>query len=297
MADTREELLAELLGAPLDGFVAERNRLARERRAAGDRDTAAWLAGLRRPTPHVWAVDQLARRDPRAMRTLANLAGRLGAAQSRAVQGDRDAAREMQELSRELQRAVDEAVRRGMEILRDAGHGTSADTALAMTTSLRAALAGDPADRAALEAGTLLAPVAPGFGFAADSAVETAPYEGGPNTPPYESASKNPPYESAPGLRVQPRPPEAETLRRAEEAAEAADREVFQRRTEQRRADEHVSSLRAQLQALQADLTVAETQSRTAADRVREAVDAARAARREADRLQSTLPPARSDGT
>src|SRR5258706_11361462 len=96
--NARDELLDRLLGVPLDRFVEERNRLAREARAAGDRDTASWLASLRRPAPHVWAIDQLARSDPRGMLGLTNLARRPADAQSPAVQ-DRDPARWMQEPS------------------------------------------------------------------------------------------------------------------------------------------------------------------------------------------------------
>lgn len=281
MAAGRAELLAGLLGAPLDRFVEERNRLAREVRAAGDRDTASWLTSLRRPTPHVWALDQLARRDPRDVRALTNLGRRLADAQSRAVR-DREAGREMQELSRELQRAVDVAVRRGMELLRDAGHGAAAETALQMAATLRGALAGNEAQRAELEEGRLLAPVAPPealFGAGISWAAEGPLPAQHSLVPVAGEGTPSPPGESTPA--------QAPALQAALDAAEAADRTLFQRRTEQRRADDAVAALRAQLQSLQSDLSDAEQQSRAAADEVRKAVEASRAARREADRLQA----------
>ncbi|HXA29780.1 MAG TPA: hypothetical protein VN193_13660 [Candidatus Angelobacter sp.] len=268
----RDDLLDTLLAAPLDGFVEERNRLARELRAGGDRDTASWLASLRRPAPHVWAIDQVARRDGRRMLGLANLARRLAEAQSRAVQ-DRGAAREMQELSRELQRAVDDTVRRGVEVLRDAGHGVGGDVALTMAGTLRAALAAGDDAREQLERGRLLAPVVADFGFGA------AP--GGDVVPLTMPAAKAAPPAAAPRA-------EAEA---AADAAEAAEREVFRRRTDQRQADEQVAAVRTRLQSLQAELSAAEEEAKAAAGRVRDAVEAARAARREADRLQSALPP------
>jgi hypothetical protein len=52
-----------------------------------------------------------------------------------------------------------------------------------------------------------------------------------------------------------------------------------------------VAAVRARLQEVQAELSAAEEGARAAGERVRQAVDAARAARREADRLQSALPP------
>jgi len=279
----RDELLVGLLGAPLDGFVEERNRLAREARAAGDRETAAWLAALRRPAPHVWGLDQLARRDPHGVRTLTNLGRRLADAQARAVRGDREAGREMQELSREVQRAVDAAVRQGIEVLREAGHGTAGDAALAMTTTLRGVLAGEEADRVALEEGRLLAPVAPGFGFGLGATAEVAPAAAASRR-----AEQSTRREGAADRRVAEQRAAANA---AAEAAEAADREVFRRRGEQRRADEAVAAARARLAEVQAELAAAEDEARAAADRVAEAVEQARAARREADRLQSALPP------
>src|SRR4051812_17139068 len=45
-------------------FVARRNALAKELRAAGDRDAAAEVSKLRRPTVVAAALNQLARRNP-----------------------------------------------------------------------------------------------------------------------------------------------------------------------------------------------------------------------------------------
>jgi len=270
----RDELLADLLAAPLDRFVEERNRLARELRSSGDRDAASWLGALRRPTPHVWALDQLARRDAHAVRTLTNLGRRLADAQGRAVR-DREAGREMQELSRELQRAVDAAVRRGMEVLRDSGHGATTETALQMAATLRGVLAGDEAQRLELEEGRLLAPVPPPdamFSGLISSPAETSSPDAGDDVAPPHTDSD---------------PARGAALDAALQVAEQADRDLFERRTEQRRAEDALAAVRARLQDLQAELSAAEEQARAAAERVRAAVEAARSARREADRLQA----------
>ncbi|MDP8988077.1 MAG: hypothetical protein M3N11_06985, partial [Actinomycetota bacterium] len=45
-------------------FVAARDRLVRELRAAGERQAAAAVKGLRRPTVVAWALNQVARAHP-----------------------------------------------------------------------------------------------------------------------------------------------------------------------------------------------------------------------------------------
>src|SRR5215472_15754045 len=58
MADHRQALEA-LYKVPLANFVAERDRLAAELRAAGDEEGARQLARRRRPTTSAWTVNQL----------------------------------------------------------------------------------------------------------------------------------------------------------------------------------------------------------------------------------------------
>jgi hypothetical protein len=56
--------LAGLYRRPLGEFVAARDRLARQLRAAGDREAARQVAGLRRPSISTWAANQLAHAAP-----------------------------------------------------------------------------------------------------------------------------------------------------------------------------------------------------------------------------------------
>jgi hypothetical protein len=62
--------LAALYRLPLEEFVAARDQLARQLRAAGDRDGARPVAGLRRPSISAWAANQLAHAAPNAMAEL-----------------------------------------------------------------------------------------------------------------------------------------------------------------------------------------------------------------------------------
>jgi hypothetical protein len=59
-----EQAVDQLHAAPLEDFVAERKRLAKELRGAGERAAAAELAKLPKPTPPAWALNHLARDEP-----------------------------------------------------------------------------------------------------------------------------------------------------------------------------------------------------------------------------------------
>ena len=59
MATSYDAALEALYRGPLDAFVAERKRLAQELKAGGDKDGAARLAKLGRPSISAWAVNQL----------------------------------------------------------------------------------------------------------------------------------------------------------------------------------------------------------------------------------------------
>jgi hypothetical protein len=63
---------------PVD-FVKERNALAKALKAAGKRDEAARVEKLPRPTPSVWAVNQLARHVPALVQRLGEATARLQA--------------------------------------------------------------------------------------------------------------------------------------------------------------------------------------------------------------------------
>jgi len=65
---TELEAAVDLLHAvPLEDFVAERKRLAKELRAAGDGAAAAELAKLPKPSAPAWALNHVAREQPQAI--------------------------------------------------------------------------------------------------------------------------------------------------------------------------------------------------------------------------------------
>ena len=83
-----DAVLVDLMVTPPAGFVAERNRLAKELRAGGDGDAAAAVGKLRRPALSDWALNMTAREEPDAVADLVDAAAELIAAQEAAMAGN-----------------------------------------------------------------------------------------------------------------------------------------------------------------------------------------------------------------
>lgn len=109
-----EELLDRLAAAPLGEWVATRDAVAKELRAAGSRDEADEVKALRKPSAPLWAANQLARRRPRCVQRLVEAAERLRTAQA-ARRDDFAGARA------EERDALEAAVAEGRSILAEAG--------------------------------------------------------------------------------------------------------------------------------------------------------------------------------
>jgi hypothetical protein len=152
---TRDELAA----VPPREFVAARNALVEELRAAGEIDEAKQVARLRRPTPALWAVNRLAAEEPRAMEALLAAGKKLGAAQRALLsRGDREP---MRDAESELRDAVLALVERGEALVGKSGAGL--DRRIGDT--LRAAATADEATRRKLAAGRLERELEPSTGF------------------------------------------------------------------------------------------------------------------------------------
>ena len=72
----------ELYGLPLDRFIPERAKLAKELSAAGERDQAVAVAALKKPSAAAWAVNQLVRTQGKALAELFHAGDALRSAQS-----------------------------------------------------------------------------------------------------------------------------------------------------------------------------------------------------------------------
>jgi hypothetical protein len=104
---TLDEATDHLYAADLDAFVAERTRLARELREAGDRSAAEQVAKLKKPTVAAWALNQLARQRRRDVDLLLDAGHRLRQAQEGVVGGaDREAFEKAQTTQRDALRRL-----------------------------------------------------------------------------------------------------------------------------------------------------------------------------------------------
>ena len=147
----------DLYGVDLGDFVRERNALAARLKADGERDAAAEVRGLTKPTRSAWALNALARAEPAVVEQVLSAAQQVTAAISdggdelRSAQGD---------YTRAVSEAVDAAAQRS---------GVSGDAPLERMRATLLAAGADPGGEVAadLRAGTLAADArAPGFTFA-----------------------------------------------------------------------------------------------------------------------------------
>jgi hypothetical protein len=143
----------ELFALPLDDFTAARNALAKRLKQDGDAEAAEVARTLAKPTVAAWAVNQLARREPDAMRSLLNVAARLRSAQERSLKGER-AADELRAAQAEERDVIRQLTRGAEAVLREAGRPASGTTLERVSSLLRAAAVADPG-RTALREGRL----------------------------------------------------------------------------------------------------------------------------------------------
>src|SRR3954469_19391519 len=99
----------DLYGLPHEQFVPERDKLAKEVRAAGHRQADDAVKKLAKPTRAAWAVNTAVRADPDAARDLAESVRLLESAQEELLAGgDATALRQATEQARA---AIDRLVR------------------------------------------------------------------------------------------------------------------------------------------------------------------------------------------
>lgn len=147
-----EKELDRLYAAPLDEFVAERDALAKQLRADGDREAADRVKALRKPSAAVWAVNQLARRQQKDYRALLKAGDQLRATQEKVLGGESpDKLQEAAAAEREL---VDRLTEKGGAVLEVAGHKPTDATLRRVSGTLHAA-ATRPDLREAAESGRL----------------------------------------------------------------------------------------------------------------------------------------------
>jgi hypothetical protein len=129
---------SELYGLPLDRFVAERQALAKKLRGEGNKDEAARVTALRKPSVAAWTVNQLARTQGPSIAALFDAGDELQRAQSDLLAGRR-AASALRDASRREREAVEELTEVARGLLSSDGHEPTQATLDRVGETLRAA--------------------------------------------------------------------------------------------------------------------------------------------------------------
>jgi hypothetical protein len=156
----------DLYHRPLEEFIARRTELARELRSAGDREGAAAVAALRKPSLSAWVINQLAGR-PRGI-VIELLASASDVLEAQRMSGA-SAGEVLRDALARFRAALDEVGREAGAVLEESGHPVSDTVVRRAQTSAQAGAVGDAAMREALFLGTLDRDVdPPGFAAAAE---------------------------------------------------------------------------------------------------------------------------------
>jgi hypothetical protein len=215
----------DLYGLPLTEFTAARDALAKERRAAGDKEAAEGVKSLQKPSLTAWALDQAARAHPEAVARLLERGAGLREAQQEALTGD---ASRLREAGREVVEEVDRVATQAAEALRAAGREPGAAQLERIRATLRAAAA-DPGVGELLRRGVLVVDAEPaGFGLGGLEAAPAPTARRRPGRPPGEAG------QAVEAARRELRRAQAE----ADAAAGRAHRRVERAEAAERRAQE-----------------------------------------------------------
>jgi hypothetical protein len=231
---------------PLDEFTSARNDLAQRLKRAGQKDAAAEVQALRKPTVPVWAINQMAHEHPKDVMALIEASDELRAAQERALGGgESDQLRSAASAEREaLRKLTDHA----QELL---GHDAPAATLERVASTLRAAPLA-PETRELLTAGRLSEELqSAGFG-----AFEGMSVPARPRTRPRKKTAARP---SAAERRRQERMAKLrERLTKLKQEATEAEREAKHAQTAADRAHARLERAAAAVQKTQNDLEAVE---------------------------------------
>jgi hypothetical protein len=143
----------DLYGLPLERFVSERAALARSLRANGQRDEAARVAKLRKPSVAAWAVNQLVRTQGAAVRELFEAGDALQRAHADLL-GGRGNPADLREAADRERKAVEQLSTTARGLLTSEGHELSGTMLERVAETLHAA-ALDPDARGEVADGCL----------------------------------------------------------------------------------------------------------------------------------------------
>jgi hypothetical protein len=261
VADQVEEVAGRLYGLPLEEFTRERDAAARELRKAKERDAAAVVAKLPKPSQSAWAANALARERRDLVDALLEAGDELRAAQAGAVTGrGAGALRE----AAATERAAVEALVEAAKELRPGGRKPTAQTLDRLRTTLHAAATDDDV-RAALDQGRVVEDAA---GTGAWGLVEGGDAPAAPAKP----------------RRAKPKPTKDEAAEREREREE---------RERRQQLEAELREARAERRSRERELERAERAAERATRRLEDMIAAADDAREQADEARADLATAR----
>jgi hypothetical protein len=138
-----EKRLDELYREHPEGFVAARDELVKDLRAAGDREEADRVRKLRRPTVAAWLINRAALSPRARLEEFAEASRLLEDAQSRALQGKDEGAAQWRAAAARERTAAGTVVELAERVAREAGHPAS-ERALELAGETLRAATGDP---------------------------------------------------------------------------------------------------------------------------------------------------------
>jgi hypothetical protein len=238
-----EAELDGLFGLPPEEFTSARNDLAKRLKDAGQAETAERIKKLKKPTTALWAVNQLARRNPDEIAKLLDAGARLRAAQESALGGGDPA--DLRSASAAEREAVRVLTHQARGLLAAAGHGTAVERVAA---TLRAA-AVEPQAHELLAAGRLPEEVKPG-GFDALEGLHIVPRARSSRPKPAAEAAERRQHERVAKLR--------ERAAKLQSEASEAEREAERVEVEAARARRKADKTSAAAERAAAELEAAE---------------------------------------
>jgi hypothetical protein len=256
-----DDVASELYDLDPSDFTAARDARAAEARKGGDRELAAAIRALRRPTSAAAALNLLARRRPEQVRGLADLGAALAQAQA-SLSAD-----QIRSLGRQRHQVIAGLVAETRRLATAAGHPVGESVARQVESTLEAALA-DAGAGAALASGRLVRSLEHSGLGAVDLSDAVA---------------------GASGTGPPPPAPTGDGRTRGDDEPRDAGRAAAER--EAARATQ--GAARAELEAAQEELAQADEERRRAAADLEDAEGRLRSALEEVRRLEDQLAEAR----
>ncbi|MQA81281.1 MAG: hypothetical protein GEV10_22820 [Streptosporangiales bacterium] len=268
-----DDVADELYALPAGDFIAARDGRAAEVRADGDRETAAAIKKLRKPSSSAWLANMLVRHRQDEIAELADLGDALREAQTN-LSGD-----ELRSLTRQRRQLIDRLLPAARALATELGQPVSESVLQELEGTLQAALV-DPSAAEAVSGGRLATAVQVETTFGFGSAPMPAPASIDTKRRERAAAKKRAEEDANDTDRV------ARARRKLDEAtgaADAAERTADERLAAAEDADERLAQASARVEELNAELREAREVRNRADTEARRARDRSTAATRAAD--------------